>query len=71
VKITDDCKNALGSVTHEILKQNLKKVGLPSCLVNVIMDSYNDAFVRTWNQGEVSNPIPIRKGVKHLCPLSP
>jgi hypothetical protein len=34
-----DCKDAFGSVTHDILKQNLKKVGLPSCLVNIIMDS--------------------------------
>jgi hypothetical protein len=44
-----DCKDTFRSVTHDILKQQLKKVGLSSCLVNVIMDSYNDAFVRIWN----------------------
>jgi hypothetical protein len=56
-----DCKDAFGSVTHDILKQNLKKVGLLSCLVNKIIDSYNDAFVRIWNQGEASNPIQTEK----------
>jgi hypothetical protein len=66
-----DCKDAFGSVTHNILKQNLKKVRFPMNLVNVIMDSYKDTFVRIWNQGEASNPIPIRKGAKQGCPLSP
>jgi hypothetical protein len=35
------------------------------------MDSYKDTFVWIWNQGEASNPIPIRKGVTQGCPLSP
>jgi hypothetical protein len=35
------------------------------------MDSYKDTFVRIWNQVEASNPIPIRKGVKQGCQLSP
>jgi hypothetical protein len=66
-----DCKDAFGSVTHDILKQNFKRTELPMNLVDVIMDSYKDTFVRIWNQGEASNPIPIRKGVKQGCPLSP
>jgi hypothetical protein len=66
-----DCKDAFGSVTHDILEQNLRRTGLPTCLVNVIMDSYKDTYVRIWNQGEASNPIPILKGVKQGCPLSP
>jgi GTP:adenosylcobinamide-phosphate guanylyltransferase len=41
-----DCKDAFGSLTHDILKRNLKKVGLRINLVNVIMDSYKDIFVR-------------------------
>jgi hypothetical protein len=35
------------------------------------MDLYNDAYVRIWNQGEAFNPIPIKKGVKQGCLLSP
>jgi hypothetical protein len=35
-----DCKDAFGSVTHDILKQNLKRTGLHMNLVYVIMDSY-------------------------------
>jgi hypothetical protein len=66
-----DCKDAFGSDTHDILEQNLRRTGLPSYLVNVIMDSYKDTYVRIWNQGEVSNPIPILKGVKQGCQLSP
>jgi hypothetical protein len=39
------------------------KVCLPTAIVKVIMNSYKDAFVRIWDQGEASNPIPIRKGL--------
>jgi hypothetical protein len=66
-----DFKDAFESVTHDILKQNLKKVGLPMNLVNVIMDSYKDTFIRIWNQGEASDPLPIRKGGKQGFSLSP
>jgi hypothetical protein len=40
------------------------KVCLPTAIVKVIMNSYKEPFVRIWDQGEASNPIPIRKGVK-------
>jgi hypothetical protein len=53
------------------LKKNLKKVGLSMSLVDIIMDSYNEVFVRIWNQGEASNPIPIKKGGKQGCLLNP
>jgi hypothetical protein len=35
------------------------------------MESYKDAVVRIWDQGEASNSIQIRKGVKHRCSLIP
>jgi hypothetical protein len=54
-----------------LLAQLLMKLGIQECLKNIIMDSYNEAFVRIWNTGDASNPINILKGVKQGCPLRP
>jgi hypothetical protein len=66
-----DCKDAFGSVSHQLLDINLKALGIPTRLRNLIMDSYKDSQVRIWSNGSASRPIDIRKGVKQGCPLSP
>jgi hypothetical protein len=66
---TLDCKDAFGSVTREILEQNLKKLKIQDCLKDVITDSYNETFVIIWNAGEASNPVNILKVIKQSCPL--
>jgi hypothetical protein len=66
-----DCKDAFGSVSHQLLDINLKALGIPTRLRNLIMDSYKDSQVRIWSNGSASRPIDIKKGVKQGCPLSP
>jgi hypothetical protein len=66
-----DCRDAFGSVSHQLLDINLGKLGVPRSLKNLIMDSYKDSQVRIWSNGKASGPINIKKGVKHGCPLSP
>jgi hypothetical protein len=46
------------------------KKWLPGQLIDIILDSYKDAVVRAWNQGEALGPVAIRKGAKQGCPLS-
>jgi hypothetical protein len=66
-----DCKDAFGSVSHQLLKMNLEKIGIPTRLRNLIMDSYDNSQVRVCNAGSASEPIDIKKGVEQGCPLSP
>jgi hypothetical protein len=35
-----DCRDALGSVSHQLMGINLEKIGVPRRLKNVILDSY-------------------------------
>jgi hypothetical protein len=62
-----DCKDAFGSIFHQLLNINLKILGIPTRLRNLIMDSYNRSQVRIWSAGEASKPIDIKKGVKQGC----
>jgi hypothetical protein len=66
-----DCRDAFGSVSHQLLGINLEKIGVPRRLKNLIMDSYKNTQVRIYSTGCASEPIDIKKGVKQGCPLSP
>jgi hypothetical protein len=68
---TLDCKEAFGSVTYEILDQNLTKLGIQECFKDVIKYSYIYAFIRIWDTDEASNLIHIIKGLKQGCKLNP
>jgi hypothetical protein len=46
------------------LDVNLKALGIPTRLRNLIMDSYNNTQVRIWSTGTASRPIDIRKGIR-------
>jgi hypothetical protein len=65
-----DCKSTFGSVSHQLLKINLEKNGIPRTLRNLIMDSYDKGQVRTWRAGSALEPNDIKKAVKQGCSLS-
>jgi hypothetical protein len=56
-----DCKDAFGSVSHQLLDINLKALGIPTRLKNLIMDSYDNTQVRIWRSVESSRPIDMGK----------
>jgi len=66
-----DLAKAFDSVSHQTIYNSLRRNGVPSHVISVIMDLYRDAstVVRTPN-GETS-AINIKAGVKQGCPLSP
>jgi hypothetical protein len=66
-----DFKDAFGSVPHELLKYNLLKCGFPENLVGIISDSYEGAFSNIITSKGIGDGIPIKKGAKQGCPLSP
>jgi hypothetical protein len=65
-----DCRDAFGSVSHQLMGINLEKIRVPRRLKNVILDSYKGTQVRIYINGMASEPIDILKGVKKGCPLS-
>jgi hypothetical protein len=66
-----DCRDAFGSVSHQLLNVNLERLSASKTLRNLIMDSYRNSQVRIWSNGKASDPIGIKKKVKQGCPLSP
>jgi hypothetical protein len=66
-----DCRDAFGSISHQLMGINLGKIGVPKRLNNLIMDSYKNTQVRIYSNGSASEPIDIKKSVKQCCPLSP
>jgi hypothetical protein len=66
-----DCKDAFGSISHQILEKNLEQIGIPRRLKNVIVDSYLNSQGRIYSAGSASDPFNMLKGVKQGCPLSP
>jgi hypothetical protein len=66
-----DLRDAFGSIPHDLIKSNLTQLGFPNSILNLIMQSYEDAFISIQTSEGETEPIPIKKGVKQGCPLSP
>lgn len=66
-----DLANAFPSVPHAHLFGVLDVMGMPPELLTVIRDLYTNATTRVMTAAGLSDPIPIRAGVKQGCPLSP
>jgi hypothetical protein len=63
-----DMRDALGSVSHVRLRNNLSKLGLHPMLTGLILDSYTDAQVKVVTLNGATNPIQIKPSVKQRCP---
>jgi hypothetical protein len=68
---TLDCRDAFGSVSHDLLRENLTRLEVPEFFRNTIMDSYDGATVEIFTNTNCTPPIKILRGVKQGCPLSP
>jgi hypothetical protein len=69
--ITIDLKDAFGSLSHQYIRYMLKETNLPEEIQEVVMRSYEEGFTKVRINYEESNKIPIHKGVKQGCPVSP
>ena len=67
-----DLKGAFDNVDPAIMLQTLTAAGLPSPLISLIADLYNGAVARQFDNGALDKvPIPLQKGIRQGCPLSP
>jgi hypothetical protein len=68
---TIDFKDAFGSIPHSYISEMMKEVNLPEKLRLTIEDTYKLAKTKLLVGNETSGDIPVRRGVKPGCPLSP
>jgi hypothetical protein len=66
-----DMKDAFGSVSHRLLEHNLMDMFFPEAIRNFVLDSYHSATVNIFSKKGMTNAIPIKRGMKQGCPLSP
>ena len=66
-----DLKNAFGLIPHQLLWFSLKRLGLPSEVMDVFRDVYQGSLFRVRSEDRLTDGIPQGQGVKQGCPLSP
>jgi ribonuclease HI len=66
-----DTKKAFDSIDHDFIKAVLSHVGFPLWLVLVVQALFANASVVPVLSAHTSTRVPIRRGVKQGCPLSP
>jgi hypothetical protein len=66
-----DTRKAFDSIHHQFLMEVLRRIGLPVWLINVIEALLADVEVSPVLANDKSLRIPIKRGVKQGCPLSP
>ena len=66
-----DFANAFGSIDHRHIVDSLVGLGFPTDFCNFIKDLYKDNSTYFCVNGEISNSVPMERGVKQGCPFSP
>ena len=66
-----DLKNAFWLILHQLLWFSLKRLELPSEMMDVFRDVYQGSLFRVHSEDGLTDGIPQGWGVKQGCPLSP
>ena len=66
-----DIQKAFDSVSHKTLHALLEHIGLPLHYCNAIKGLFHEVTVTTNFQGAQNLDIPVERGIKQGCPLSP
>jgi hypothetical protein len=64
-----DLKDAFGSIPHQIIKKNMKDIGIHDSITEFISDTYHKARARIFARKSKSQTISTIKGIKQGCPL--
>jgi len=66
-----DFEKAFDSVNREAMWKEVKNYGVPKQIVGLIKETYRGYICRVVHEGCVSEPFPVRTGVRQGCILSP
>jgi hypothetical protein len=67
--LSTDLRDAFGSIPHDLMEMNLKKIGIQPELQKIIMSTYKNAYINIQSKDGETGNIHIGKGVKQGCPL--
>ncbi|GFS95911.1 retrovirus-related Pol polyprotein from type-1 retrotransposable element R2, partial [Nephila pilipes] len=65
-----DISNAFGSIPHNILFAAMASVGIDPEFIQLITNIYANSSTNIISNEGLTDPIPLRCGVKQGCPLS-
>ncbi len=65
-----DFRDAFGSLSHDVMLHALDEIRLPQPYVDVIKDVYNNSYVQVICGSVLTDPIPLKIGIKTGCPWS-
>ena len=66
-----DLKNAFGSVSHDLLWEMMRRLGVPLDFTTLCQEIYSGSSQRVRCEAGWTDDIPITVGIKQGCPLSP
>jgi len=66
-----DFKKAFDCVSHDAMNITLKHLGFPPKLCDLIKNLYSTSSTRLVVNDELTDTIPISRGTRQGCPLSP
>jgi len=66
-----DFERAFDSLKHTAIRQTLAEQGVPTKLVNIINELYNNSTCQVIHRNRKSESIPVSNWVKQGCILSP
>ena len=69
--ISLDLRDAFGSVPHELIFTNMRRMGITQQVTEVVRDMYEGCTTRMYMKNGTSRQFELRRGVKQGCPLSP
>ena len=66
-----DFEKAFDSVDRETIWKLMKHYGIPQKLINIIQQLYEDSSCQIIHNGKLTDPFPVKTGVRQGCMLSP
>ena len=66
-----DTRKAFDSIDHNFIIKILRHINMPTWVVNTVVNLLTDVLVSPVVSEKVDTTIPIKRGVKQGCPLSP
>ena len=66
-----DYEKAFDSIEHEAIFKALRSIGINDTCITILEDTYTDATARVHKDNQVSEKIPILRGVRQGDPISP
>jgi retron-type reverse transcriptase len=69
--ISLDIRDSFGSISHDLILENLTSIGTPEKLIKLLMNSYENDTIQMQTTKRFTEKIIIGKGVKQRCSLSP